>query len=320
MRSLVLAWLVAASSACAAAPTGADPPRPVSTADAEREIASVLDDFHDAAAKADEARYFGHLVDASVFLGTDATERWDKAAFLEFARPYFAKGKAWSFRATRRAVDVDPRGDVAWFDEDLATEKLGPCRGSGVVARRGGRWVILQYNLTVTVPNDRFDAVKEAAGAAEIVAPPKGDPLDAVAWLSGAWTGTTKDGETFEEVWMPPRGGVMVGAGRSSKDGETTFFEFLRIEHKAGGVVYVAQPLGRPPTEFKRAAGAPNEIVFENPHHDWPKRIRYRIEDGRLHVRVEGAAAERVEAWTMAPAVIGRGPAPASSAAPDPSR
>src|SRR4051794_16538813 len=90
----------------------------VSCAHAARpDVAAVLDDFHDAAAKADEARYFGHFAADGVFVGTDAGERWDVGAFRAYAHPYFAKGKAWSFRGVRRRVTV--RGDTAWFEEDL---------------------------------------------------------------------------------------------------------------------------------------------------------------------------------------------------------
>ena len=119
-------------------------------------IARELDDFHDAAAHADEARYFAHLSDDAVFLGTDATERWDVASFRAFAHPHFASGKAWSFHAVRRAITVSEDGRFAYFDEDLATEKLGPTRGSGVLVLRGGVWKIAQYNLSVVVPNERF--------------------------------------------------------------------------------------------------------------------------------------------------------------------
>jgi len=122
-------------------------------------IAAVVDDWHDAAANADEARYFGHLSSDSVFLGTDATERWDKPAFEKFAHPHFAKGKAWKFRSSRRAITIDEPGRIGHFDEDLVTEKLGPARGSGVVVYRDGAWQIIQYNLALTVPNDRFDEV-----------------------------------------------------------------------------------------------------------------------------------------------------------------
>ncbi len=123
-------------------------------------VQAVLDDWHRAAAQADEARYFGHLAEDSVFMGTDATERWDKKAFQAFAHPYFAKGKAWSFKAVRRSVMFSPDGATAWFDEDLDTPNMGPCRGTGVLSLQQGRWVIRHYNLTVPIPNDLMNEVK----------------------------------------------------------------------------------------------------------------------------------------------------------------
>jgi ketosteroid isomerase-like protein len=125
----------------------------------ERSIAAALDDFHDAAARADEDRYFAHFAPSGIFLGTDATERWDVAAFRAFAHPFFARGKAWAFRAARRVIVV--RGDTAWFDEDLVTDTLGPARGSGVLVLRDGRWLLEQYVLSITVPNERFPGVRE---------------------------------------------------------------------------------------------------------------------------------------------------------------
>ena len=123
------------------------------------EITAQLDDFHDAAAKADEERYFAHFARNGVFLGTDASERWDVAAFRTYAHPHFAKGKAWTFRGVRRRIAA--RGDLAWFEEDLETQNLGPARGSGVLSYRNGRWLLEQYVLSITVPNDRFQAVRD---------------------------------------------------------------------------------------------------------------------------------------------------------------
>ncbi|HEY6907770.1 MAG TPA: nuclear transport factor 2 family protein [Myxococcales bacterium] len=122
-------------------------------------VARELDDFHDAAARADEERYFAHFAPGGVFLGTDASERWDVPSFRAYAHPYFARGKAWSFRGVRRRVAA--RGEVAWFEEDLETQNLGPARGSGVMVRSDGRWLIEQYVLSVVIPNEKFKAVKE---------------------------------------------------------------------------------------------------------------------------------------------------------------
>lgn len=123
-------------------------------------VTTVLDDWHRAAAQADEARYFGHMAEDAVYMGTDATERWVKKDFQAWSHPYFAKGKAWSFRAVRRAVMFSPDGATAWFDEDLDTPNMGPCRGTGVLSLQQGRWVIRHYNLTVPIPNDLMNEVK----------------------------------------------------------------------------------------------------------------------------------------------------------------
>jgi len=128
-------------------------------AGAREAIARELDGFHDAAARADEEQYFAHFAPEAVFLGTDASERWDVAAFRAYAHPHFARGKAWSFRGVRRAIAV--RGDVAWFEEDLETQNLGPARGSGVLFRSGPRWLIEQYVLSIPIPNQRFREVRE---------------------------------------------------------------------------------------------------------------------------------------------------------------
>jgi hypothetical protein len=136
---------------CACATSTPDP-QPVQT---------MLDAWHRAAADADEAHYFGAMAPEFVFLGTDATERWDVPAFRAFAHPYFAKGKAWTFVPRGRRVILSPRGDVAWFDERLDSATYGECRGTGVARRIDGAWRIAHYNLTIPIPNDLAKNVVE---------------------------------------------------------------------------------------------------------------------------------------------------------------
>jgi ketosteroid isomerase-like protein len=135
------------------------------------QVNAVLDTWHQAAAKADEEGYFKHFTADAVFLGTDATERWARDEFRKWAKPYFAKGKAWSFKATRRHVAFSRDGTVAWFDEVLDTPNLGPARGSGVLMWDGATWKIAQYNLSVPIPNDAFADVKKLIEAASKAKP-----------------------------------------------------------------------------------------------------------------------------------------------------
>jgi len=117
------------------------------------EIDSLLDAFHQAAAAADFVTYFSFYTEQAIFTGTDATERWNKAEFMVYAKPYFDRGKAWSFQAVQRHITVHESGTIAWFDELLNTQ-MKVCRGSGVLIKSEGEWKIEQYILTMTVPNE----------------------------------------------------------------------------------------------------------------------------------------------------------------------
>lgn len=150
--------LMVLASACASSPPPATQPSTIECGGAENQVSSVLDDWHQAAAAADEERYFAHFHPQGIFLGTDATERWTVEAFRAYAHPHFAKGKAWSFQSLERRISV--QNGWAFFDETLQTPNLGPCRGSGVLIRGGSGWKIAQYNLTLTIPNERVDAVR----------------------------------------------------------------------------------------------------------------------------------------------------------------
>src|ERR1700735_3490185 len=92
-----------------------------------QQIAALLDDWHQAASVADEARYFGHFAANGVFMGTDATERWTVSEFREWAKPHFQKKKAWNFTPRNRQIAFSADGNTAWFDEMLDTPNLGVC-------------------------------------------------------------------------------------------------------------------------------------------------------------------------------------------------
>ena len=129
-------------------------------------VTAVLDDWHQAASAADEVRYFRHFAADAVMFGTDASERWTRDEFRVWAKPHFAKGKGWTFKAVTRHVSFSKDRTVAWFDEALDTENLGPCRGTGVLVLDGDHWKIAQYNLSVPIPNDVFDEVKKVIATA----------------------------------------------------------------------------------------------------------------------------------------------------------
>ena len=121
-------------------------------------INTVLDNWHKAAAEAKFDNYMNSMTDDAIFIGTDATENWNKKEFMAFAKPYFDKGKAWSFTSLERHVYLDKSGKTAWFDELLNTQ-MKICRGSGVLVKIGNEWKIKHYVLSMTIPNDNTNEV-----------------------------------------------------------------------------------------------------------------------------------------------------------------
>jgi hypothetical protein len=83
----------------------------------------------------------------------------------------------------------------------------------------------------------------------------------------------------------------ILAVGRTVQAGRVVFFEYLRIEARADGIVYIAQPLGHPPTEFRLASWDGRTVIFENLGHDFPKRISYTREgEDAITARVDGGA------------------------------
>ncbi len=122
---------------------------------------SLLDKWHKAGAEANFDNYFNSMGPTSVFIGTDASENWNKDQFMKFCKPYFDKGKAWSFKAFDRNIYINKSGDFIWFDELLETW-MGTCRGSGVIEKKGEEYKIKHYVLSVAIPNDDVNKVIEA--------------------------------------------------------------------------------------------------------------------------------------------------------------
>lgn len=127
-------------------------------ADNKKLIVAMLDSFNIAAANADYTRYFNFYTEDATFNGTDATENWDKAAFMVWAKPFFDKKTTWNFTAIKRNIYFGKHTDIAWFEELLNTQ-MKICRGSGVVVKQGNDWKVQQYVLSTTIPNDVLDSV-----------------------------------------------------------------------------------------------------------------------------------------------------------------
>jgi hypothetical protein len=144
-------------------------------------------------------------------------------------------------------------------------------------------------------------------------AAPMAAGISAVQWIGGTWstagvaapppatTAAPPVSAVTEERWTSPAGGVMLAVARGVRGTTMPSFEFLCIAERAGGLVYTAMPNGRTPaTDFMLTSMTDTSATFENPAHDFPKKIRYSLTpEGMLLTEVSGAPGSRVIAVTL---------------------
>ena len=128
-----------------------------------KQVNAFVDEWHDDAANARLA-YFDKMAKDGVYIGTDRTELWVRDDFKAWAKKYFERKSAWSFKATRRNVYASPDKSVIWFDELLDTPNMGPCMASGVIRKTAKGFEIVHYQLSMAVPNEVADGVTKLIG------------------------------------------------------------------------------------------------------------------------------------------------------------
>ncbi|WP_417317134.1 DUF6265 family protein [Emcibacter sp.] len=115
-------------------------------------------------------------------------------------------------------------------------------------------------------------------------------PLEALDWLTGNWA-VGDDKSRTTEVWERTGEKSFKGFGQTvTKDsGEVTFEERMLLEEKDGGIFYtVMASQNEEPVAFRLTTCSEQEAVFENPDHDFPTRLHYRLRDGQLEADVRG--------------------------------
>lgn len=136
-----------------------------------------------------------------------------------------------------------------------------------------------------------------AAAALASSTPPATD-VAGLGWMSGRWQ-TEAGGMWTEEVWLTPRGGMMLGLSRAGRGDHAGEFEFLRLEAGDDGVpVYWGSPAGRTAVGFRLVEVDAQSAVFENRDHDYPQRIAYRRDGATLTATISAADGTNPMSWT----------------------
>jgi hypothetical protein len=125
---------------------------------------------------------------------------------------------------------------------------------------------------------DHAPARKSFGAAQKTAAQPRATLAD-LAWMAGHWTGTVGNG-TIEQFCSEPTHGVMMGMFRASMGDKTAEIELYTMQETPNGIeehirFFKSTPLepdDPPEVTMMVKSVSPNEIVFENPTGNYPKR------------------------------------------------
>lgn len=112
--------------------------------------------------------------------------------------------------------------------------------------------------------------------------------MQKLLWIADSWVSASGETTSYEE-WKIINDDLFEGGSKTIKEGKVIFSESLKIERTANGIYYVADVAHNPaPVKFKLTNVTDTSAVFENPDHDFPKKITYLLEEGNLHAFIEG--------------------------------
>jgi hypothetical protein len=116
------------------------------------------------------------------------------------------------------------------------------------------------------------------------------DPFKKLYKLEGTWKMNTKRGAICEE-WKKMNKNHLQSRGYTIKGSDTVVNERVALTKTKEGVFYtstVEEQNNKQPVAFKMTKAENNLFVFENPQHDFPKRIVYKfITADSLHAFVD---------------------------------
>lgn len=96
-------------------------------------------------------------------------------------------------------------------------------------------------------------------------------------WLIGSWKSLTEKGYSVE-TWTKINDTLFEGYSYSVKGTDSVPLETVHLAEKKGILYYIPTVNGQndeKPVEFKLSAHTPNQLIFENPEHDFPTKIIY---------------------------------------------
>jgi hypothetical protein len=126
--------------------------------------------------------------------------------------------------------------------------------------------------------------------------------LTKAAWLIGRWE-SSADGGILSETWQKEDNSTFSAETYFVVAGDTVFEEHVQLKEINGKIVYsptIPDENNGKPTDFTMTSASANQIIFENPKHDFPQKIRYTLKGDSLIATISGKRAGKIESEVFA--------------------
>ena len=115
--------------------------------------------------------------------------------------------------------------------------------------------------------------------------------IEQAHWLLGIWKSKTTDGD-LTEIWKQMNDSTYLGVSYLIVKIDTVFYELISLEKKNKKWNYsvsVKNQNNEQPVSFEMTSITPNQLVFENPKHDFPSKITYtKITQDSMVAKISG--------------------------------
>ncbi len=117
------------------------------------------------------------------------------------------------------------------------------------------------------------------------------DELEKANWLLGTWQMETPNGN-LKEIWTHKNDSTFAGQSYFINKKDTIHFENIDLVEDKGVLLYIATIKGENqnlPTTFNFKETEENQLQFENPKHDYPNKIFYKLKDSlNIEITISG--------------------------------
>jgi hypothetical protein len=117
------------------------------------------------------------------------------------------------------------------------------------------------------------------------------DKIKEARWILGEWESKSADGN-LSETWKKINDSTFQAQSYFIKQKDTLHFESITLQQNGEVLSYNATVKGQnsdKPVSFKLTNSTEKQLIFENPKHDYPKKIIYtQINEDNLVAEISG--------------------------------